>query len=182
MSKDPPKPEELGDRFAELYTELRDLAGQIWRHNPSATLQRTALLNEAFLRLAGSKSVRPTDEKHFKRLAASAMRRVLIDAARRRQSLKRGEGWVAVTADSQPDPRLDDLDRLLAVDRALDKLAAQSERAAKLVELRFFAGLEVREAAELLDISVSQATRDWRAARAWLSVELEDPGIFDEER
>ena len=166
--------EALGEQFAELYTELRDLAGNIWRGNPSATLHRTALLNEAFVRLSRSDTARPTDPREFKRLAASVMRRVLIDAARRRQSLKRGEGWVAVTADSVPDPRVDDLDRLLAVDRALERLAAQSERSAKLVELRFFAGMEVNEAAELLEISPSQAARDWRAARAWLEVELED--------
>ena len=170
-----PMPTDLEQRFEELYTELRDLAGHVWRGNPSRTLTRTALLNEAFLRLARSSGVSPKDDLHFKRIAASAMRRVLIDAARRRQSLKRGEGWVEVPASDVAQPDELGLDGLVALHRAIDKLAVGSRRAASLVELRFFGGLEVGEAAAVLGISAAQAGRDWRAAKAWLEAELQDP-------
>lgn len=164
----------LEDEFEALYTELRELAGQVWRSNPSPTLNRTALLNEAYLKLARSDSARAVDRTHFKRLAASAMRKILIDAARRRESLKRGAGWVRVTGEPSTDPRDAEVDRLLEVNEAIERLAAIAPRQAELVVLRFFGGLEVTEAAEELGVSRSSAARDWRAARAWLSVELGD--------
>jgi len=163
---------ELSAEFAALYTELKVLAGQVWRSNPSATLNRTALLNEAYLKLARSESAQAVDRAHLKRLAASAMRMILVDAARRRQSLKRGAGWIAVTAENAADPLQADLDRLIELNDAIERLARQAPRQAELVVLRFFGGLEVMEAAAELGISESAAARDWRAARAWLAVEL----------
>ena len=171
-----PDPERIEREFSELYTELKLLAGQVWRSNPSATLTRTALLNEAYLRLARSQSAAVVDRAHFKRLAASAMRKILIDAARRRESLKRGAGWVQVTAEQVVDHNATDLDQLLQLNEAIDRLASIAPRQAELVVLRFFGGLEAREAATELGISDSAGARDWRAARAWLAVELGESG------
>ncbi len=174
MTNDDHNREQLSDQFRALYTELKELAGHVWRSNPNTTLNRTALLNEAFVKLAGSSSANAAGKTHFKRLAASAMRKVLIDAARRRQSLKRGAGWVQVTVEDAADPRELDLDGLIALNDAIDALSALAPRQAEFVVLRFFGGLDVKEAAEELGISESAAKRDWRAARAWLSVELGD--------
>ena len=164
---------EFPEGFADLYAELKELAGQVWRSNPSATISRTALLNEAYLKLARSESARAVDRTHLKRLAAAAMRKILIDAARQRQSLKRGAGWVRTTSEQGLDPS-QDIDRLIELNTAIERLAVLAPRQAELVVLRFFGGLEIKEAAEELGVSESAAARDWRAARAWLSVELGD--------
>ena len=165
----------LDDLFSITYEELRRLAATVRRSDPAATLSPTALVNEAWLKLAGSPSVARTSRVHFKRIAARAMRQVLVEAARRRHADKRGGGDVAVvtfddslaiasTAACAAD--------LLALDTALEELARIDPRQALLVESRFFGGFDVAETAELLQVSESTILRDWRAARAWLANEL----------
>lgn len=158
--------------FSEAYEELRRLAASVRQGDPSATLSPTALVNEAWLKLADSPHVAHTSRLHFKRIAARAMRQVLIEAARRRQADKRGGGAAFVTFEDSMGETATAADELLALDEALDRLAGLSPRQGALVEARFFGGLELREAATLLDISEATAVRDWRSARAWLASEL----------
>lgn len=158
--------------FSEAYEELRRLAARVRQGDPSATLSPTALVNEAWLKLADSPQVAHTSRLHFKRIAARAMRQVLIEAARRRQADKRGGGLAFVTFEDSIGDSVTAVDELLALDEALDRLSSLSPRQATLVEARFFGGLELKEAATLLDISEATAVRDWRSARAWLAVEL----------
>lgn len=158
--------------FSEAYEELRRLAARVRQGDPSATLSPTALVNEAWLKLADSPHLAHTSRLHFKRIAARAMRQVLIEAARRRQADKRGGGLAFVTFEDSIGQSVTAVDELLALDEALDRLSSLSPRQATLVEARFFGGLELKEAATLLDISEATAVRDWRSARAWLAVEL----------
>lgn len=158
--------------FSEAYEELRRLAARVRQGDPSATLSPTALVNEAWLKLADSPHIAHTSRLHFKRIAARAMRQVLIEAARRRQADKRGGGLAFVTFEDSIGEAVTAVDELLALDEALDRLSSLSPRQATLVEARFFGGLELKEAATLLDISEATAVRDWRSARAWLAVEL----------
>jgi RNA polymerase sigma factor (TIGR02999 family) len=158
--------------FAESYDELRRLAASVRRHDPSATLNPTALVNEAWLKLSATPGVADTSPLHFKRIAARAMRQVLVEAARRRNSEKRGGGAVAVTFDEALAGATTSADELLSLDSALDALAALSPRQAAIVENRFFGGLSVAETAELMRLSEATVLRDWRAARAWLASEL----------
>jgi len=170
--------------FSLTYEELRRLASAVRRGDPSATLTPTALVNEAWVKLAASPPMAPLSRSHFKRIAARAMRQVLVEAARRRRSLKRGAGGPLVTFDESvssgpsapggpggPGGAARAAD-LLALDEALEELARISPRQAMMVESRFFGGLEVTEIAGLLDISEATVLRDWRAARAWLGREL----------
>lgn len=162
----------LDAMFSETYEELRRLASTVRRDDPSATLSPTALVNEAWLKLADSPWVAHTSRLHFKRIAARAMRQVLIEAARRRNADKRGGGAAFVTFEDSMGETATAADELLALDEALDQLAAVSPRQAMMVEARFFGGLDMRETAELLQVSEATILRDWRAARAWLSGEL----------
>lgn len=163
----------LDHLFSVTYEELRRLASSVRRTDPSATITPTALVNEAWLKLAGSASVAHTSHLHFKRIAARAMRQVLIEAARRRNADRRGGGELLfVTFDDAQNSSPTDADELLALDAALDALAKLHPRQAELVESRFFGGFDVAETAELLQISESTALREWRAARAWLAREL----------
>jgi RNA polymerase sigma factor (TIGR02999 family) len=156
--------------FSLTYEELRRLAASVKRGDPSNTLSPTALVNEAWLKLANSPNLGATSQLHFKRIAARAMRQVLIEAARRRNAHKRGgEGQVifitiAELADGSAIRHTD----LLALDTALDELARLEPRQATIVESRFFGGLEMREIADLVGVSEATALRDWRAAKAWL--------------
>jgi RNA polymerase sigma-70 factor, ECF subfamily len=163
----------LDDLFSAAYEELRRLAASVRRGDPSATLTPTALVNEAWLKLAGSPAVAHTSPLHFRRIAARAMRQVLVEAARRRQAQKRGGPDAAfVTLD---ESLLGDgawAGDVLGLDAALEALARLSPRQAQLVESRFFGGFDVAEAAELLGVSEATALRDWRAAKAWLAREL----------
>lgn len=156
--------------FSLAYEELRRLAATLRRHEPSATIQTTTLVNEAWLKLAGSRSLGATDEQHFKRIAVRAMRQVLVDAARRRRANKR-EG-VAVELDHDVLVSEQRSEWLLALDEALARLAQVSPRKAQMVEARFFGGFDVLETARLLDVSEATVMRDWRLARAWLASEL----------
>ncbi|MEP6495430.1 MAG: ECF-type sigma factor [bacterium] len=162
----------LDDLFSATYEELRRLASSVRRDDPGATLSPTALVNEAWLKLRESPWVARTSRVHFKRIAARAMRQVLIEAARRRRAAKRGGGVALVTFDDALNQAAAGADDLLALDEALTDLARIQPRQATLVESRFFGGLDVAETAELLDISEATVLRDWRAARAWLANEL----------
>lgn len=169
---------ELEDRdqldylFSVTYEELRRLASAVKRSFPKASLSPTTLVNEAWLRLAGSRGVPKTSPLHFKRIAARAMRRVLVEAARRRNAQKRGGAQVEVTFDPSLASAASLGADLLALDSALDALARLSARQAALVEGRFFGGLTVAETAKLLDVSQATVVREWRAARAWLAHEM----------
>jgi RNA polymerase sigma factor (TIGR02999 family) len=162
----------LDDLFSATYEELRRLAAAVRRSDPHATLSPTALVNEAWLKLHETPAVARMSPLHFKRIAARAMRQVLIEAARRRRASKRGGGAALVTFDEALHESAACADDLLALDEALRDLARVQPRQATLVESRFFGGLDVAETAQLLEISESTVLRDWRAAKAWLAAEL----------
>ena len=161
----------LDDLFSAAYEELRRLAASVRRNDPAATLSPTALVNEAWLKLADSPAVADTSPLHFKRIAARAMRQVLVEAARRRTADKRGGGAAVVTFDDAIGS-MTTADDVLGLDAALEALAKLEPRQALMVESRFFGGLDVAETAQLLDVSEATVLRDWRAAKAWLSREL----------
>ena len=155
-----------------IYRELRQRAHRYMaRERPGHTLQTTALINEAYLRLAGS-PVAWESRSHFFAIAARMMRRILVDHARTRRSLKRGGEGRPVSLDEehlaggQPDRDL------VSLDDALDALAALDPRKVRVVELRFFGGLSVEETAEVLKVSPQTVMRDWRLAKAWLLREM----------
>ena len=162
----------LNELFSVTYEELRRLAGSVRRDDPGATLSPTALVNEAWLKLADSPALARTSPLHFKRIAARAMRQVLIEAARRRHARKRGGGVVPVTFDDGLQETPASGEDLLALDATLEDLARINPRQAMMVESRFFGGLGVAEIAQLLEVSEATVLRDWRAARAWLAREL----------
>ncbi len=167
-----PREPALDDLFSATYEELRRLAASVGCHDPSATLNPTALVNEAYLKMADALSDEPASRLHFKRIAARAMRQVLIDAARRRATRKHGGDHVFVPFDEALDGAATRPEEVLALDAALDRLAVMQPRQADLVEYRFFGGFDLAETAELLGVSESTVVRDWRAARAWLAREL----------
>ncbi|NOT08827.1 MAG: sigma-70 family RNA polymerase sigma factor [Gemmatimonadales bacterium] len=158
--------------FSVTYEELRRLAASVRKGDPSATLTPTALVNEAWLKLADSLPLAAMSRLHFKRIAARAMRQILVEAARRRNAQKRGGMIAIVTFDDAVAESLSSADDLLALDEALDELARMHPRQAMMVESRFFGGLDVTETAELLGVSEATILRDWRAAKAWLAHEL----------
>ena len=169
-------PHALEQLFAVVYAELHALAArQIARERAGHTLQATALVHEAFLRLVGDEHRRWHDSTHFLAAAATAMRRILINHAVARGAQKRGGGSRRTELFEAASPFEEHPDDLLALDEALAKLAALDERKARLVELRFFAGLDTPQAAAALGVSTRTAERDWRLARAWLRREIE-PG------
>jgi RNA polymerase sigma factor (TIGR02999 family) len=154
-----------------VYAELRALAGSYMKDERRAsTLQPTALVNEAFVRLLAGAPMEITSRTHFFALAARAMRHVLVDAARERAAAKRGAGAVHVTLDDAvPATHAAGADpEVLAVHEALEKLATLHERQARVVELRYFGGLTIEEIAALLGVSTVTIDNDWAAARAWL--------------
>jgi RNA polymerase sigma factor (TIGR02999 family) len=159
----------LDELFSMAYEELRRLAATVRRGDPSATLNPTALVNEAWLKLANSPRVAAASPLHFKRIAARAMRQILVEAARRRQAGKRSGGRTITFDDSL---HISEERDLVGLDTALNDLAAIEPRQALMVESRFFGGLEVNEVATLLDVSETTILRDWRAAKAWLAQEL----------
>ncbi|MGH7504769.1 MAG: ECF-type sigma factor [Longimicrobiales bacterium] len=135
----------LDELFSATYEELRRLASRVSQDDPGQTLNPTALVNEAYLKLASSPRLRPASRLHFKRIAARAMRQVLIEAARRRGARKRGGGLALVTFDESLDGAAARSDELLALDGALDDLARMNPRQATMVEYRFFGGLDLSE-------------------------------------
>lgn len=172
--------ERAADRLlAAVYEELRRLASaRLSRESPDHTLQPTALVHEAYLRLVGDSAADWRNRAHFFAAAAEAMRRILVESARRKARLKRGGDRERVALEhadaATPGASID----LLALDEALGRLAERDAEKARLVELRFFAGLGVQEAADVLGISRATADRHWAYARAWLYDEIRkgDPG------
>jgi len=163
----------LDDLFSLTYEELRRLASSVKRGDQGATLSPTALVNEAWLKLANSPRFASTSRLHFKRIAARAMRQVLVEAARRRHAGKRGgPDATRIPLDESRDGESWEVEDVLALDRALDELARLEPRQAQMVESRFFGGLDIPETAALLDVSEATILRDWRAAKAWLAHEL----------
>jgi RNA polymerase sigma factor (TIGR02999 family) len=156
-----------------VYEELRRLAAhKMSNESPGQTLQATALVHEAWLRLTGNENVRWDGRAHFFGAAAEAMRRILIDNARRKQALRHGGGQQRLDIQDIELPILPKDDQLLALNDALEKLAVRHRRKAELVKLRYFAGLTLPEAAAVLQISEPTAKRDWLYARAWLYAEI----------
>jgi RNA polymerase sigma factor (TIGR02999 family) len=172
-----------GDRLATaelfpvVYEELRGIAAQyLTKESAAQTLQPTALVNEAFIRLVGPSETSWENRRHFFGAAANAMRRILMDHARAKRRMKRGAGVKPACLDeAEVGVNGVDLD-LLALDEALKRLAQADPAKAQLVELRFFAGLTLEETSQLQGVSLSTAARDWRFVRAWLHRELSGEG------
>jgi RNA polymerase sigma factor (TIGR02999 family) len=157
-----------------VYEELRQLAAQkLAQEKPGQTLQATALVHEAYLRLVDVEQAQRWDSRgHFFAAAAEAMRRILVENARRKGRQKRGGGLQRVDLDCADLATVADPDELLLIDEAIQKLAGEDAAAAQLVRLRYFAGLSVEQAAELVGVSRSSAYEHWAFARAWLYREL----------
>jgi RNA polymerase sigma factor (TIGR02999 family) len=171
-----------GELLPLVYEELRLLAAQKLSHEqPGQTLQATALVHEAYIRLVGNDSQNWDSRGHFFAAAAEAMRRILIDNARRKKRLKRGGGHHRIDLD---DAYLSvestiPLDDLLALDEALDRLSKWDKTKAELVKLRFFGGLTCEQAARALGISRSTAAERWEYARVWLRLEIDEGKEFE---
>jgi RNA polymerase sigma factor (TIGR02999 family) len=164
---------ELDHLFSVTYEELRRLASSVKRDDPGATLNPTALVNEAWLKLSKTPRFASTSRLHFKRIAARAMRQVLIEAARRRKAQKRGGAEVVlITFEDAAGKNASCGEELLALNAALEELARVDPRQAMMVESRFFGGLDITETAALLEVSEATILRDWRAAKSWLAHEL----------
>jgi RNA polymerase sigma-70 factor, ECF subfamily len=156
-----------------VYDELHRLAeGYMRREHAGHTLQTTALLNEAYIKLVDSSRVRWQNRAHFFAVAAQLMRRILVDFARNRRYQKRGGDWRQVTLAEGLGVVTNVDSDLVALDEALQELAKLDPRKARVVELRFFGGLSLEETAEALQVSTDTVGRDWRAAKAWLKREL----------
>jgi len=156
-----------------VYNELRRLARRhLWNERPDHTLQSAALVNEAYLRLAGQKAPQWRNRAHFFAVAAQLMRHILVDHARSRQAAKRGGGVTRLALDAEVSvaekPAID----LVMLDDALGKLAALDAQQARVIEMRFFGGLSIEETAVVLDVSSATVKREWVTARAWLRREL----------
>ena len=156
-----------------VYEELRKLAAHRMENEaPGQTLQPTALVHEAWLRLVGSENPKFEGRAHFFGAAAEAMRRILIDRARRKRALRHGGGQQRVKVEDVEISAVPEDDQLLAVSEALDKFAARDKAKAELVKLRYFVGMTIEEAAQMLGISQPTAKRWWTYARAWLYDEI----------
>ena len=166
--------ERAADRLlTAVYEELRRLAAcRLARERPGQTLQATALVHEAYLRLVGDEHARWENRGHFFAAAAEAMRRILVEAARRKGRRKHGGGLKRVALDEGDFIELPESVDLVALDEALERLAREDRVKAELVKLRYFAGLSVVQAGEVLGISRATADRYWRFARAWLYGEI----------
>ena len=170
-----------GDRLAYdqliplIYEELRAIAAvHLQGERPNHTLQATALVHEAYIRIAGLKEMSWRDRKHFFGVASGAIRRILVDHARKVKARKRGDGAKKVSLDSvQLMPERKDVN-LLALDDALNELVKLDERQCKIVELRFFGGMTVPEVAKVLGISTRTIEGDWKMAKSWLRQRLRD--------
>lgn len=189
MKKDPPRPEHqitellaewsggnqaaLDELYPLVYDELHRLARRYMsRERKGHTLQTTALINEAYVRLVDQRNVQWANRSHFFAISAQIMRRILIDHARRHAYAKRGGGAQQVSLDETAALALDDLSELLRLDEALKSLAELDLRRSRVVELRYFGGLNNEEIAGVLNISENTVIRDWNMARAWLYSQL----------
>jgi RNA polymerase sigma factor (TIGR02999 family) len=158
-----------------VYNELRRLARyHLQQQRPNHTLQTTALVHEAYLRLAEENSLQVKNREHFLGIAAQLMRWILVDYERNRRAVKRGSGVTRLTLDPSiagPTSRSEDVD-LLALDRALDKLAKLDSQQSRIIELRYFGGLSIEDTSEFLGVSPATVKRSWSSARAWLLREM----------
>lgn len=166
-------PDQATRVMALVYDELRDMARRhLHRERPDHTLRPTALVHEVYVRLADAGPLSVNGRRHFLRVAARAMRQVLVDAARVRGARKRGGSWQRVTLDGDLAGAQDQPWDVVALNDALSRLAKLDPDLGCLVELRFFTGLTVREAADALGVSPRKAAKDWSVARLWLQREL----------
>ena len=167
---------EVFDRLLPLvYDELRALAQvRLGRERPDHSLQVTALVHEAYIRMLAGQSPSWNDRRHFYYAAAQAMKRILIEHARKRGRIKRGGGRIQVTLDDVEAGGGLPMEDILALDEAIERLEEQDARMAEVVHLRFFAGLSVEETANALEVSERTVKRDWAVARAWLYESLRD--------
>lgn len=157
-----------------VYGQLCQIAqGYVRRESPGITLQATALVHEAFLRLVDVKVALWKDRVHFFAVSARLMRRILVDAARARDADKRGGGALRLELNESLDGAALECKQMLRLNEALDGLALYDERKARVVELRFFGGLTIEETAEVLQLSRQSVTRDWKMARVWLAREMD---------
>lgn len=171
----------LGQLFALAYDKLREAARAQRRRQPgSETLTTTALVHEAFIKLFGSETRDFNDRAHFMAVAATAMRQILIGAARRNNAAKRGSGAATASFDEVEHALSDPVgstppkaDAVLALDRALERLHQLSPRQSRIVECRFFGGMSIEETAAALGVSVATVKRDWSMAQAWLHREIQ---------
>lgn len=160
-----------------VYDELRAIAARyLRRERQDHTLQPTALVNEAYLRLIDQKQVEWQNRAHFMGVAAKMMRRILVDHARTHNRVKRGSGAQRVSLDEAVAVAEERTADLIELDRALDELEAFDERKCRVVEMRYFGGLSVEETAEVLNVSLITVARDWKLAKAWLYTRIEDSG------
>ena len=156
-----------------VYDELRRVAGRYVRNDPAAqTIQATALVHEAYLRLAGDTRRAWKNRSHFAAIAALTMRRILVERSRARATAKRGNGAISLTLDDNLPGQGEATVDLLALDQALTRLAKLDADTARVVELRFFGGLTIQETADALAVSPATVKRHWALARAWLKREL----------
>jgi RNA polymerase sigma factor (TIGR02999 family) len=164
--------------FPLVYESLHRMAHRALLHERAEhTLGTTALVHEAYLRLVDQERAEWNDRTHFLAIAATAMRRILVDYARRQKRLKRGGERRAVPLEDAMLVAGQRADTLLALDEALGRLAALNERLSRVVEYRFFAGLTVEETAAALQVTARTVERDWQKARAWLYIQLQDEGL-----
>jgi RNA polymerase sigma factor (TIGR02999 family) len=167
--------------YSMVYEDLRRIARAHLRGRATGTLGTTAMVNEAYLRLAGDGERSWNDRVHFLSVASRAMRQILVDHARRKLAAKRGGGQAALSLDEErvgEEPRIVEI---LALDQALDRLKALDERLTRVVELRFFGGLSVEETASVLGVTDRTVKRDWQKARAVLHAWLNEPAPFPDE-
>ncbi|HTS25024.1 MAG TPA: sigma-70 family RNA polymerase sigma factor [Bryobacteraceae bacterium] len=156
-----------------VYQELRRIAGRCMQNErPGHSIQTTELVHEAYLRLIDVDNVSWEHRAHFYAVSATIMRRILLDAARKRSSAKRGARAPLANLEQAPDLSCRHPEQVIALDDALERLGAIDARKGRVVELRFFVGLSLEETAEVLKVSVDSVVRDWRLARAWLLSEL----------
>jgi RNA polymerase sigma factor (TIGR02999 family) len=171
----------LDELIPLVYAELRRLAGGYLRgERQGHTLQPTALVHEAYLRLVGQDQPEYKSRSHFYGVAAHVMRQILVDHARRVKAAKRGNGIAKVPLREAMGLSLERADTVVALDDALEALRRFDERKAKLVEMRFFGGLTAEESGEVLEMPVSDVRREWRLAQAWLQREMDRPAAAEE--
>lgn len=167
--------QEVGNLLPAIYEELRRIAiSKMANEAPSHTLQPTALVNEAWIRMFGGTDLRIECRAHFFSIAAEAMRRILVESARRRQSIKRGAGAKPVDVDEVEVAQSPPSEEMIAIDEALDLLAHEDPVAADLVKLKYFVGMTMGESAQALGIPLRTAERTWQYARAWLRRKVSD--------
>jgi RNA polymerase sigma factor (TIGR02999 family) len=166
----------LAELMPLIYNELHCLAASyLRRERPDHTLQTTALVHEAYLRLVDQRDAHWKGREHFLAVAAQAMRRILVDYARRHKAVKRGGPLPKLSLEAAVAISEDQSDNLLLLDRLLTRLAAIDPQEVRIIELRFFAGLSVEEAAAVLGVSPTTVKREWSVARKWLAREMQKP-------